>query len=172
MPSGGGGDLEDSQTGPEWAEELRYTIRTCDALNGNDSHRLMNEDLVPNGWDCLGRIKRCDVVGGGLPWGGWLWGFKSLPPFPGCSLPLVYGSRWELPLVAPQASPSLCQRHHRFNLWNEPTAQLTSWSCAWCLITAVAKALTQLLCSPSTETNEQALTPAALNDQSLGAYYL
>lgn len=170
MPSGGGGDLEDSRTGPEWAEELRYTIRTCDALNGNDSHRLLSEDLVPSGWDCLGRIKRCDVAGGGLPWRMAL-GLQEPPTIPrmlsascvwiqmgaliGCS------TGFAKPLPTPSQIQSL-----------ERTAQLPSWSCAWCPITAVTKALTQLLCPPRTETNEQALTPAALNDQPLGAYYL
>lgn len=68
VPCGGGVDPEDSRTGPEWAGELSYTIRTCDGLNENDSRRLTSEDLVPSGWGCLGRIKRCDDAGGDLSW--------------------------------------------------------------------------------------------------------
>lgn len=103
--------------------------------------------------------------------GGWLWGFKNLPPSQDALCLLR---------VDPDGSSHLLLRRLCNTSANtiidsqslEPKAQLTSWSCAWCLITAITKVLTQLLCSPNTETNEQVLTPAALNDQSLGIYYL
>lgn len=170
VPCGGGVDPEDSRTGPEWAGELRYTIRTCDGLNENDSRRLTSEDLVPNGWGCLGRIKRCDDAGGGLSWRMAL-GLQEPPTIPRMlSASCVWIQTGAL-ICCSGGLPCLC---HTIidSLSLEPKAQLTSWSCAWCLITAITKVLTQLLCSPNTETNEQALTPAALNDQSLGIYYL